>query len=797
MLKINHILLMVFTSAFFTACDSAEVKPKSVANPMNDLTVDTQAVDSILANMSIEDKVAIVSGMGFSLDGKKLGAIDRVPGTAGYTAPLLLQGLKSIALADGPAGLRIWPKREGEERTYYATAFPIATIAASTWDTAAVTQVGQAMGNEVKEYGVDVLLAPGMNLHRNPLAGRNFEYYSEDPLLSGSMAAAMVNGIESNGVGATIKHFTANNQETNRMTVDTLVSERALRELYLKGFEIAINKSHPWAIMSSYNAVNGTLASENQKLLTEVLREEWQYEGVVMTDWFAGKNPAAQLKAGNDLLMPGVEKRTEQLRSSIKNGEILESQIDINVRRILSMLLKSPTQNDYQYSNAPDLKAHAEIARSVAAQGTILLKNNHNTLPLANNIRHVGAFGTGSYAFFAGGSGSGDVNEAYTVSLVEGLENTGINIHKALSERYVEHRVIEEKKRPKKAFFFALEKMLPEMPLEQALVDKVVATTDMGLITIGRNSGEFEDRALEGDFYLTQAEKNMIKQVSESYHESGKKVVVVLNIGNVIETVSWRDQVDAIILPWQGGQEAGNALADVLTGKVNPSGKLPSTFPINYDDVPSAAQNNFPGIEDPNGESLIVAGLDWGKPSEVLYQEGIFVGYRYFDTFEVDVAYPFGFGLSYSTFAFSSAHAGKSLQNADNITFPVTVTNTGRSAGQQVVQLYVSAPRGNLPKPKKELKDFAKTKVLQPGESQTLRLSVNKNELASFSPRRRAWIVDKGRYQFHLAKSVNEVVLSASLQVPTSKVVSEVIADLSPKSTMNELSIPNPKDATN
>ena len=333
--------------------------------------------------------------------------------------------------------------------------------------------------------------------------------------------------------------------------------------------------------------------------------------------------------------------------------------------------------------------------------------------------------------------------------------------------------------------------MLPEMTIQQSLVNKVVANTDMGLITIGRNSGEFEDRSLDADFYLTQAEKNMIKQVSEAYHLAKKKVVVVLNIGNVIETVSWREQVDAIILPWQGGQEAGNALVDVLTGKVNPSGKLPSTFPIIYADVPSAAQNNFPGIEDSNGEPLMMAGINWGKPAEVFYDEGIFVGYRYFDTFDIDVAYPFGYGLSYTHFNFSSEKSGKILDATDNITFPVTVTNTGAIAGKQIVQLYVSAPAGKLAKPKKELKTFAKTNVLQPGESQTLVLAVNKSELASFNPQRRAWIVDKGTYQFQLATAVDEIVLSASLNIPASIIVQEVIADLRPKIPLNEINFSN------
>ena len=785
------IVLSGALSVILTACGNAQqsstqqqtAAPAAVVSQLKQTKV-----AEALEKMSLADKITLVSGVGMYLGEGKQGEYDKVPGTAGYTYPIASAGLHSIALADGPAGLRIWPTREGEEGTFYATAFPVASLVASTWDVNMAQQVGQAMGHEVKEYGVDVLLAPGMNIHRNPLGGRNFEYFSEDPVLSGHMAGAVVNGIESNGVGATIKHFVANSQETNRMSLDTIVSERALRELYLKGFRIAIEESDPWAVMSAYNLINGQKSSEHAGLLTDVLREEWGYQGLVMTDWFAGTDPALQLNAGNDLLMPGMAERTELLKTSIENGDITEQDIDINVTRIVNMILKTPSQNGYQYSNSPDLKKNAKIARDVAAEGVVLLKNENKALPLSSEIKSVGAFGVGSYAFIAGGVGSGDVNEAYTVSLVEGLKNANIKVDSELQVIYHSYREVEKAKLPEKDFFFALDAPIPEMPLDASLLSKVVERTDTGLITIGRNSGEFVDRYLDGDFYLTDAEKQMISQVSDAYHAADKKVIVVLNIGNVIEMLSWQNKPDAIVLPWQGGQEAGNALTDVLLGKVNPSGRLPTTFPVKYGDVPSSAPKLFPGTEEGDADPIVIIGIEWGKPGTVWYEEGIFVGYRYYDTFNVDVAYPFGYGLSYTSFAITSPIEGKTIENSAEITIPVIVKNTGKTAGKQVVQLYVAPPQGNLPKPNKELKAFAKTKLLAPGESETLTLQVSRDQLASFYPEQDAWVLDKGIYTFEVATNINNVVLSGTLNVPQREITEKVKANLEPESPLVELS---------
>jgi beta-glucosidase len=731
-------------------------------------------VDDVVAAMTLNEKVTLLIGTGmagFMGDSAVVGETQSlVPGAAGTTHPIPRLGIPAIVLADGPAGLRISPTREGTNDTYYCTAFPVATLLASTWNTDLVEHVGKAMGNEVLEYGVDVLLAPALNIHRNPLCGRNFEYYSEDPLLAGLMASAMTKGVQSNGVGVSLKHFAANNQETNRMGNDSRVSERALREIYLKGFEIAVKEANPWTVMSSYNKINGTYASESRTLLTDILRSTWNFEGVVMTDWFGGRNPADQVHAGNDLLMPGRAEQGKAIIAAIEDGTLSVEDVDVNVKRILNLILETPRFKGYAYSNKPNLEAHAQITRNSATEGMVLLENKANTLPLQSGIKTVAAYGITSYDFIAGGTGSGDVNEAYTVSLFEGLENAGYTIEKDVESLYENHIQAEnEKNKPDESNPLAafLPKNRPsEFVPTTAQLAQHASRSDVALITIGRNSGEFADRVLPGDFELTDVEQQLIKAVTQAFHKQGKKAIVILNIGGVIETASWKAIPDAILLAWQAGQESGNSVADVLTGKVNPSGRLPMTFPNSYWDVPSA--NNFP-YEVLADQRRNLMGGDEASAKEVKnidytdYTEGIFVGYRYYETDRKLVSYPFGYGLSYSTFEYTNPTI-KQVDKAFECT--IDVKNIGTLSGKAVVQLYVAAPENKaLAKPLRELRAFAKTSELQPGTSETITLRVNTDALASYDEHREAWVVDKGLYQFCIGQNAHDMVAQINISV--------------------------------
>ena len=784
-----------------------------------DGSADNSKIKGIISKMTLDQKAQLVIGTGMYFEmpdsirakmppgfGGDINTKDPVynemvkrirkylPGAAGVSSEFPELGIASQVLTDGPAGLRIQPKRKGEAKTYFCTAFPVATVLASTWDTDLVYSVGQAMGNEVKEYGSDILLAPALNIQRDPLCGRNFEYYSEDPLVAGKTAAAMVKGIQSNGVGTSIKHFAANNSETNRMTVNTIVSERALREIYLKGFEIAVKEAQPWTVMSSYNKVNGTYTSESNDLLTKILRNDWGFEGYVMTDWGGGSDVVAQMKAGNDMIQPGQTKQIEEIIAAVKGGKLDEKILDRNISRILKIMLKAPRYNNYKYSSTPDLTAHAAVTRQAATDGMVLLENKGNTLPIKTGVKNIAAFGNTSYDFIAGGNGSGDVNEAYTISLFEGLTNGGYTPDAQLTTTYNSYVKDAKAKqgKPKNpiAAMMGAKEPVSEMIVTPELAKAMAEKSDMALITIGRNAGEGQDRTdTEGDFRLTVTEKEMMKNVTEAFHAKGKKSIVVLNVAGVVEVASWRDVPDAILVAWQPGQEGGNSVVDVLSGKVNPSGKLAVTFPMSYSDAPSA--KNFPGVaekSDKVDKAADLSGFSFMKrvPWEMVYEDDIYVGYRYYNTFKVPVAYEFGFGLSYTKFDYSKLKS-VTTDFTGKLNISVDVKNTGAVAGREVVQLYVGSPSGKLKKPAETLAAYGKTKLLNPGESQTVSFSIETKDFASFNEATSTWIAEAGTYNLKIGASSGNIKQTASFKIAKELEVGKVTKALAPTREINKL----------
>ena len=633
------------------------------------------------------------------------------------------------------------------------------------------------MGNEVLEYGVDVLLAPGMNIHRNPLCGRNFEYFSEDPLLSGKMAAAYVRGIQSNGVGTSIKHYAVNNQETNRNENDARVSPRALREIYLKNFEIAVKEADPWTVMSSYNQLNGEYTQQKLDLLTTVLRDEWGFKGIVMTDWGNKAGTVKSAKAGNDLMEPGNQNEIDRIIAGVEDGTISQEELDRNVRNMLEYIVRTPRFKHYQYSSKPDLKAHAAVARKAAGEAIVLLRNEKGALPLKGSEK-VALYGVSSIDFVAGGTGSGNVNKAYVVTMEEAMNDAGFQLDPKLAAFYREHKAYDKVTRDLTTgagWSTWGSGKLAETAIPATAINMEANDNDVAVIVIGRNAGEGADRKMMDDFELTAVERELLQNVSTAYHALGKKVVVILNIGGVIETASWKNLVDAIVLPWSPGQEGARAVADVLTGKVNPSGKLPMTFPINFMDHPSSA--NFPYNYTPNNARGFMRGprVPQKDVDYTDYAEGIWVGYRHFTTHGVEVSYPFGFGLSYTTFAYSKPAV---KATADGFEASVTITNTGSVAGREAVELYVSAPAGGLEKPERELKAFAKTRLLAPGESQVVTMKVSAYEMASFNEATSAWETAAGNYAVRFGSSVADIRATAvfKMKAPKSWPVHNVLA---------------------
>jgi beta-glucosidase len=741
--------------------------------------------------MTLEEKAQLLVGGGhnsFSGSGAMLGHQEKlVAGAAGITVAIPRLGIPATCVADGPAGVHIDARRKNDPNNYAATGFPIGTCLASTWNTELVRQVGEAIGNETLEFGVDVILGPGMNLHRSPLCGRNFEYYSEDPLITGAIGAAVVQGIQSQGVGVSAKHFAVNVQESDRTRVDQRLSQRALRELYLRGFEKMVREAKPWTLMSSYNLINGQYAQGSKDLLTTILREEWGFDGIVMTDWIGKRNalPTEQeVTAGNDLMMPGYPTQVQDIVNAVNNGKLDIKDVNRNVRHMLEYIVKTPRFKGYQYTSKPDMKAHAAITRQSSAEGMVLLKNNH-VLPM-KNLKRVALFGVNSYDFFSGGLGSGCVNVPYVVDMCQGLKNVGVSTTSLLTEIYQNYvkyarAKLKADKNPMMWFLDQGQPKLDEIEISERCVQHEVGEADAAIITIGRQAGEGLDRQIEGEFNLTNLEKDMIFRVSDQFRQQGKPVIVIINSGSVMETASWRDRADAILVAWQPGMEGGNSVADVLTGKVCPSGRLTMTWPIAATDHPSTS--NFPQGYDMYTFNEMIG---WGSPIKgrdfTNHEEDIYVGYRYFDSFNKEVAYPFGFGLSYTVFEFSKPAV--SIKDG-TATVSITIKNTGNTNGKEVAQVYVTAPKGRLVKPAQELKAFAKTRELKPGEQQILTMRIPVRELASFDEQQAQWIADAGQYMFRIGASSRDIrcTVTANVKQYTEKVSNA----LAPRQALNLL----------
>jgi len=776
-------LFLIAAQIFMQACSSNQQTQS-----------DKNQIETLIASMTLDEKIGMIVG-----DGKFLPAVDL---TAEENADVFIANrnsksliprlsIRSTALTDGPAGINKSPAPEGATEYTYTTAFPTSTCLAATWNTGLVENVGKAFGNEVLEYDYDLILMPALNLHRNPKCGRNFEYYSEDPLLTGKLSASMVNGLQSNGIGATLKHFLANNQETNRRKYNAVVSQRALREIYLRGFEIAVKESKPKAIMTAYNKLNGFYTPEIPELLQDIVRKEWGFEGLYMTDFDMYYGDAvAQVRAGINMIMGGSRDEYNELKAALKNKTLDESTLDENLVYNMKLKLSSPSMKAYIPSLKPDLDAHAKIAREAAGEGMVLLKNENNTLPL-HKKETLAVFGKISYYLIAVGTGSGGVrSNKYAISVNEGLKSAGFKVLKEMENNYT--AFIEKTKRenlvppyfdnPKMRADNGIKddqapphfkKRLVAFSKEQALsrvdIDKYESKSDLAVITLGRSGGENYEN---GYLPITQIELDLVRDVCDIYHAAGKKVIVVLNVGGVWETASWRDYPDAILMAWQPGQEGGHTVADILTGAVNPSGKLPDSFPLKYETVPSAS--TFPGEPAEN-------------PTNSFYKEGIYVGYRYYDSFDVPTAYEFGFGMSYTSFEYSDLELSSS-NFSSKMLVTVMVKNTGNVAGKEIVQLYLAAPSTVIEKPVQELKGFAKTELLQPGESQQLSFELNARALASFWSGISAWKADKGDYEVRMAASSKDIRLKASFNLPNDIIVEEVHDVLYPNFVMEEMS---------
>ena len=656
-----------------------------------------QNTELLLKELTLEEKCALLSGA-----------------ETFKTRGMPEHGIPQIWLSDGPHGLR---KQAGESDhlglnpSVPATCFPTASAVANSWDAALGEEIGAALGEEAAAQEVSVVLGPGLNMKRNPLCGRSFEYFSEDPYLAGKLAAGYIRGIQSKGVAACPKHFAVNSQETRRMASDSIVDERTLREIYLTGFEIAVKEGHPRSIMSSYNLVNGTYANENKHLLMEILRGEWGFDGAVITDWGGSNDHALGVKNGSTLEMPAPGgDSVRELLAAVESGKISESDIDARLSELLPLVFDTKAALD----TAPrefDAAAHHALARRAAAESLVLLKNEGSLLPLAagSKVAVIGDFAKNPRYQ---GAGSSMVNSTQVDVLLDKLIDSELNVI-GYQQGFDRHGKPDA----------ALQKSACELATQ---ADTVILC--MGLDEIAESEGL--DRS---NLRLAQNQVDLLQAVAAV----NPKIVVVLYSGSVVET-PWLDNCQALLYAALGGQAGAGAVADALTGKVNPCGKLAETWPLAYADVPSAADFAT-------------------RRKTVEYREGLYIGYRYFTTAEKTVRFPFGYGMSYTTFAYSD-------MAADEQGVSLTVTNTGSVAGTEIVQLYVAKKNSELFRPAKELKGFARV-TLAPGEKQRITIMLDDKAFRFWSVKANRWEIEGGEYELLVGASVEDIRLCEKISV--------------------------------
>ncbi len=669
----------------------------------------SENIQSIISQMTLEEKAALCTGA-----------------SAWTTTPVERLNIPEMIVSDGPHGVRRVPDLNSMAiESLPATCFPTASCLASTWDVDLLRKMGEALAEECIALNVDVLLGPGTNMKRSPLGGRNFEYFSEDPYLAGEMAANFINGVQSKGVGTSLKHYAANNQEFQRFSISAEVDERTLREIYLPAFEKAVKQARPWTVMCSYNKLNGTFASEHYHLLTEILKNEWDFEGLVVSDWGAVRDRVAALKGGLDLEMPGPqERRVNAVVEAVRSGKLDEAILDESVRRILNIVFKA---KETPKNGTFDVDAHHELAHKIATEGMVLLKNN-GLLPLKGQ-QHIAVIGHSAESAHFQGGGSSHINPTKVAVPFKELQAQAGNAELTYAEGYP-----------------------IDNSFRQALIDQAVTfaqSADVAVLYIALPTFKESEGYDRPDLDLTEQQIALIKAVSKVQ----PKTVVVLNNGAPVAMSAWIDGVAAVLEGWMMGQAGGVAIADVLFGKVNPCGKLAETFPLKLSDTP--AHVNWPG-----------------GAGEVRYGEGLFIGYRYYDAKEMPVLFPFGYGLSYTTFTYSNPRVSTSkFKDIDGLTVTVDVTNTGKFAGKEIVQVYIHDQRSGLVRPEKELKGFAKVD-LQPGETKSVSIQLDFRAFAFYHPEYKQWITENGDFDLLIAASAADiyqtltVTLESTLSLP-------------------------------